>query len=319
MIRGELARELLAWMSMFIPMNELGISKDSRMEAQRIRTVNRQDLFAHTVSRGRLYHSHNSSNASMGVHDPCLHSQKYIALADCDELLSTGLCYYDEGGRARETPSWFVILKPPDIERWKCAAKLFIENPSSGVWAEYEGMTTMQNKDWPPLFKDGFQSRLLQLFTTAGILYGSLHLLPWASNFPTTKEKKLWLASAFYIISSGILVFIGFWIVFISLKINKTLELRKIRNSTRAGPGFLAAKALRAESFGKRFMTGMRSCGVFVGTSITLLLFTTLSAACLAYCLSRVFLVVESLRVLFHAEPGIFLVPSWSASFPHVT
>lgn len=78
-------------------------------------------------------------------------SGKCIALADCDELLSTGFCFYDDSDAARFYPSWIAILNPMDVERWKCAAALFKENPPSGFWEEYGGLLSTYTSDWPPL------------------------------------------------------------------------------------------------------------------------------------------------------------------------
>ena len=52
-IRGDLGREMLAWMSMYEPMDRLGICRDHRMEARRIRTIDRDDPYAR-VNRGRF-------------------------------------------------------------------------------------------------------------------------------------------------------------------------------------------------------------------------------------------------------------------------
>lgn len=79
-------------------------------------------------------------------------SKKCISLADRDEFQSTGLCFYDEGEASCFSPSWFVILKPMDIQRWKCAAVLLKETLSSRNCADYEGLLETYQPDWRPLY-----------------------------------------------------------------------------------------------------------------------------------------------------------------------
>ncbi|KAL8687377.1 MAG: hypothetical protein Q9218_006431, partial [Villophora microphyllina] len=207
-VRGDLAREMLAWMSMYEPMNSIGIGRDSRVEARRIRTVDRHDPFAKSVSRARFDYIDGVQDANDVVLPSDPPSQKYVVLADCDELLSTGLCFYDEGVQATHGLSWFVILNSMGIERWKCAAKLFIENPPSGIWMEYEGLVTTHSSDWPPLLRRTAKVDLSVwlLFTVAGSLYGGLHALPWSSAFPSSIQKALWQAAVSSIVAFGPLV-----------------------------------------------------------------------------------------------------------------
>ncbi len=121
-IRGETARELHAWMSMHMLMNELALSDDKRCEARRMRLVDRDDPHFRQFSKSRVDRRNGIQESSKVALDSKNSSKKCIALADCDEFLSFGLCFYDEGDAACYSPSRFVILKPMDIERWKCAA-----------------------------------------------------------------------------------------------------------------------------------------------------------------------------------------------------
>ncbi len=54
MIRGDGAREMLAWMSMYMSMEKLGIGRDPRVEARTIRMVNRDNPLVKSVSTGRV-------------------------------------------------------------------------------------------------------------------------------------------------------------------------------------------------------------------------------------------------------------------------
>ena len=308
MIRGDAAREMLAWMSMYEPMRKLGISKDSRVEARRIRTVNRDDPFAKSVSTGRVSSpraAYETSNVARLKSHP---SNKFVVLVDCDELLSTGLCYYDEGGPETTLAPWMVILNSMDIERWKCAANLFIENPPSGIWTEFEDLLATHSSEWPPLFgKKGKIDLLIgSLFTTAGFVYGGLHALPWSSDFLTGREKRLWQASVIIIISLGPLVVISFPVFALMEFVN--LEYKKAKSEGRV-PKLKKLRPLLRRLF--RFWRIARALIKFVSSA-------AVAAVCVAYCLARVFLVVESLVALFHSDPDIFLVPSWSTYFPHI-
>jgi len=297
MIRGEAAREMLAWMSMYQPMDSLGICSDPRVEARRIRTVNPHDPFARSISRARLDYGDGIQPAHDVVLDSYLPSQRYIALADCDELLSTGLCYYDEGKYAKRSPSWFLILNSMDIERWKCAAKLFTENPPSGIWNEYEGLVTTHNSDWPPLLDRAANVDLSVwlLFTVAGSLYGGLHALPWSSDFRTGKEKEIWQGSVLLIVGFGPLVL---------LYLSASVLMRS-----------LARRYSQADSNGR----AAKLLGGVAKSIISKLIYFAVAVPCAGYCVARIFLVVECLIALFHSAPGVFIMPSWSPYFLHIT
>ena len=81
---------------MHTSINELDLSSDKRREAQRIKTVDRDDPYFRSISISRVI-------ARDGVQESCdmiLRSsqsfEKYIILADCDKLLFTSLCFYDK-------------------------------------------------------------------------------------------------------------------------------------------------------------------------------------------------------------------------------
>lgn len=273
-------------MSMHMPMNALGLSSANRREAQSIRTVDRDDPYFKSISTSRLA-------ARNGVQEPCDvvlgpsdSPPKCIALADCDELLSTGLCFYDEG-EATIFSSWFVILKPMDIERWKCAATLFKENPPSGIWTEYDGLLVMNASEWPSTL--GLS--VWVLFVCAALIYGGLHALPWNSEFRTGHEKALWRAS--------VMIIVGFPLVLVAAYLARAVR-REMRN-----PFPLLKTSKRREV---RFF-------IRVGTSVGYVALYALSSA---YVLARVFILVECFIALFNSFPGVFEVPAWSAYFPHI-
>ena len=90
---------------MHMPMNELALSKDKRCEVRRIRLVDRDDSHCRQISRARVVNG-NGVQKSIGMPLDSNNSlKKCITLADCDELLSTGLCFYDEGEAACFSPS----------------------------------------------------------------------------------------------------------------------------------------------------------------------------------------------------------------------
>ena len=274
-------------MSMHMPMNALGLSSDNRREAQRIRTVDRNDPYSKSISTSRLA-------ARNGVQEPCDvvlgrsdSPPKCIALADCDELLSTGLCFYDEGQAATFRPPGFAILKPMDIERWKFAATLFKENPPSGIWMEYDGLLVMNASEWPSTL--GLS--IWVLFVCAALIYGGLHALPWNSDFRTGHEKALWRAS--------VMIIVGFPLVLVAAYLARAVR-REMRNR------FPLLKTSKRR--GIRFFI---SVGALVG-------YLALLALCLGYGLARVFIVVECFIALFNSVPGVFEVPAWSAYFPHI-
>lgn len=89
---------------MHIPMNELSLSSDKRHEARRIRIIDREDPYFRSISTSRVA-------AWNGVQKPCdvvlgssKLAEKCIALGDCDELLSTGLCFYMKARLHISTP-----------------------------------------------------------------------------------------------------------------------------------------------------------------------------------------------------------------------
>ena len=81
---------------MHMPMKSLGLSSDGRREAQRIRLVDRDDPHFQSISISRITARDGVQVPRDVVLESRKSSGKCIALADCDELLSTGLCFYDE-------------------------------------------------------------------------------------------------------------------------------------------------------------------------------------------------------------------------------
>lgn len=227
------------------PMNAMGLSSDKRREAQRIRTVDRDDPYSKSISTARIASQHVVQKPRDVVLGPSDSSPKCIALADCDELLSTGLCFYDEGQATTFYPSWFVILKPMDIERWKCAATLFKENPPSGIWEEYDGLLVTTVSEWHiPL---GFS--VLVLFVGATLTYSGLHALPWNSDFRTGHEKALWRASVLIIAGFPHVIIAGCLATVVASRVvakwremNTPLPLVKIFRLRRMTPKALNAK-----------------------------------------------------------------------------
>ena len=197
---------------MYMPMNELGISDDKRWEARRIRVVDKSDPYFRSISTSRRF-------VRDGVQGPgpSKSQQKTVALTDCDELLSTGLCFYDEGEAAHHYPYFFAFLTPIDVERWKCAATLFKEAPPSGVWMEYDGLLCTSTSNWPPLSHRGesLGVSIWTLFVCAALLYGGLHALPWKSDFGTRHEQVLWRTSVGIIVGFGPAAMTAYLIAFL--------------------------------------------------------------------------------------------------------
>ena len=79
--------------------------------------------------------------------------EKFIALAGCDDFLSIGLCFNDEGEAACFSSSWFVILKHLDIERRKCVAVVLKGMLSSGTRAGYDRLLESYEPDYRPLYQ----------------------------------------------------------------------------------------------------------------------------------------------------------------------
>ncbi len=302
---------MLAWMSMHMPMNKLGLSSDKRREAQRIRVADKNDPYFRSISTSRLAtprardDMQEPSDVVLGVPKS---PNKCIALADCDELLSTGLCFHDEGDAARFSPSWFAILKPMDVERWKCAAALFKENPPSGIRAEYDGLLSTSTSDWPPLTQQGVRLgvSIWILFVCATLVYGGLHALPWNSVFRTRHEQVLWRTSVGIIIGLGPLTMAVYLATVLFVRM---AERRPLTESFRLGE----IRKWREQSLPfKNLINSGSRLGFWVGYFIV-------GAIFLAYGLARTYIVVECFIALFNSEPGIFEAPSWSAYFPHIS
>ena len=70
-----------------------------------------------------------------------------MILADCDELLTSGLDYYDDGSRGNVSTAAYFALDTIDVERRTCAPVLFSEYPPSGLWTEYEYLILMHHRE----------------------------------------------------------------------------------------------------------------------------------------------------------------------------
>ena len=285
---------------MYMPMNKLGLSSDDRMEARMIRTVDKDDPYFKSVSTSRI-EAHGVQNTQEIKSKSETPTGKYICLADCDELLSTGLCYYDEGEAARRSPSWFAILNPMDIERWKSAANLFKENPPSGIWSEYSDLVSSHSTDWPPLSLHSNPGlEVWTLFVCAGFVYGGLHALPWNTSFRTSHEQMLWRALLSMIIGFG---------PFALLCSCATIIGRSARRSRQQASLDDSSGKIEKESFHSRLLRRLGIFIYFVGFLVTVVF----------YGIARVFVVVECFIALFHSAPGVFVEPAWSTYFPHIT
>lgn len=190
---------------MHVPMNELALSKDERCEARMIRLVDHLDPYFRQISKSRVAKRNGvqeSINEAIGSNSI---SKKCIALADCDEFLSTGLCFYDEGEAAGFSPSWFVNLNPMDIERWNCAAVLLKETLYSGSIADYDGLLQTYEPDWRPLYerRADFGIAVCIFLVCVECMYGGLHALAWNSDFRTALDKHLWHLAVVSIVTFG--------------------------------------------------------------------------------------------------------------------
>ncbi len=315
---------------MQMPMDEMGLSSDKRCEAHRIRVVDRSDPHFGSISTTRLAARYGVQAARYGIQqprnvvlDPIKPLKHRIALADCDELLSTGLCFYDEGDAAGPGSDGFALLTPIDVERWKCAAALFKENPPSGLWMESEGLLITNASDWPPLSQRGktLGVTIWILFVCAAMLYGGLHAIAWNSRFRTRHERVLWRASVGVIMGFGPLtmaVYLG------------VISFTRLKERRQVGKESLLFRNLRPL---RRFLRPSNTT-VFCGCRLRLLLpYVAKSANSLAfgffylavgsiffsYCLARMFIVVECFVALLNSDPNVFAVPSWSTYLPHIT
>ena len=223
-----------------------------------------------------------------------------------------------------------------DIERWKCASRLFAENPPSGFWDEFEDLVTSCTSDWPPLrHKEAtIDISVWLLLTIAGSLYGGLHALPWSSDFPTNEQRRLRQASVLLIITVGPLLLLCFQIInFVRFITQRRAEQNEAENerhsssSKKSRPHVRLPRLLVWLAPIERLVATLTAWIVIVLSWIMAVLAgigaiagsLTVVSICTTYCLARIFLVVECLVALFHSSPGVFTVPSWSLYFPHIT
>ena len=295
-------------------MNELALSKDRRCEARRIRLVDLDDPHFRQISRSRVAEQ-TGVQEPVGVSlDSNNFSKKCIALSDCDEFLSTGLCLYDEGEAACLSPSWFVILKPMDIERWKCAATLLKETLSSGTWTNNDGLLERYELDWQPLYKRRADLGIAACIFFVGVecMYGGLHALACMSDFRTVHERNLWRFAVVFIVAFGP-VAIVFFVISKTFCNDEEAELDAMQapaphlmQTSMRQPGHIPYK--RACCF---HLSMYALCGTVCGVIILFI--------CSINVMARIFLVVDCLIALFDSLPGVFEEPSWSAYFPHIT
>ena len=292
---------------MHMPMNELALSKDKRCEARRIRLVDRDDPHFRQISKARVVNAKGVQKSIGMPLDSNNSSKNYIALADCDEFLSTGLCFYDEGEAACFTPSWFVILKPMDIERWKCAALLLNETLSSGTCADYDGLLERYEPDWLPLYerRADLGITVCVMFVCVECMYGGLHALAWNVDFRTVHEKHLWRIAVVFIVACGPAAMLIFVVSKTRWKA-KEFELDAMKSTKRSSMQ-RSKDALLIKPWFRKIIYAM--CGLW-GLIFGLFFFLEVMA--------RMFLMVECFIALFHSVPGVFEEPSWSAYVPHI-
>ena len=287
-------------------MNKLALSKDKRCESRRIRLVDRKDPHFRQISKSRIPRRNGvQKSVKMGLDSNDI-SKKCITLADCDEFLSTGLCFYDEGEAACFSPPWFVVLNPMEVQRWKCAAVLLKETQSYGTCADYVGLLETYQPDWRQLYgrRADLEVTACIIFVSAECMYGGLHALAWSSDFRTAFDKHLWRFAVVFIIAFGPVAMI----VIASLKtcFPEDFELLAIQESIE---GSMQRSRDAANCTSCCVQSGsLPSCGNWGHFSLWI---------CSIEVVARIILVVGCLIALFNSVPGVFEEPSWSAYFPH--
>ena len=115
--------------------------------------------------------------------------------------------------------------------------------------------------------------------------YGAVHAAAWHDHFPSWVERLLWRFSAVNIMGSGVVWLLVTFVSEVSPAFDKFWD------------SILAGHAHKA---------------------LNIFLLVICSICGLAYCLARLFLVVESVASLRKMPPAMYETPNWSQLIPHI-
>lgn len=156
-----------------------------------------------------------------------------------------------------------------------------------------------------------------------GFVYGGLHCLAWNAPFATRPETLLWRISSAAIMSTPVLVLLGYsWTRSPPLLFGSNYSY-----------GFLDLFSDHIYDPLKKFVGRLLdprwvepasiiiSLPLFILTVILprVIVDLTVASAFVLYCLARVYLVVECFINLSHLPTSVYQIPGWSQYVPHIS
>ena len=143
---------------------------------------------------------------------------------------------------------------------------------------------------------------MVLIFTLAGGIYGSLHLLAWHSAFASRAEQIMWRLSGLCVAGAGP----------VSIAMLPPIIIY----------AFIANMLSSPDKLGNYLPTITKNIifGLLVGIHMILVLifFVAMISLMFGYLLARIYLVVESCIQLARLPSGAYKNPEWSNIFPHV-
>lgn len=155
-------------------------------------------------------------------------------------------------------------------------------------------LLTERCDDWPA-FEDLRDSPILFGFSVAAFIYGGLHALAWFAHFNSNTEQLLWRASACIVLGGVPVAYIVATVMFAADDEYKESQ----------------------RSYSQKVW--MHLATLVVTQTVVVCLAMLLCLVFLAYILARAYLVVECFINLSHLPAGAYVVPNWSAYFPHIS
>lgn len=147
-------------------------------------------------------------------------------------------------------------------------------------------------------FISGFAMQPLPLrsvlgLTTAGLLYGSFHLVAWNAVFPTPQQLMLWRMSGLVLALSG----------FVLALINSPIKIYETWRDWKQG---------------SKYANPLTTFPEYITFPIIIFYWIILGSCWILYIFARVYLVVECFLTLKHLPPSALKVPIWSQYIPHI-
>lgn len=206
-----------------------------------------------------------------------------------------------------------ICAKKPSITT--CMLKLPIGIVLKGMDVRDQPYTILQGLGFrkSPFLYDSFQLRWAIVFF--GLLNGAMHMAAWNAHFPTPEERWLWRVSSLAAVWTSILSMPWVQIFLINGGYIDLSLLDSVWEGWSRNEDFRSLANLNSGPGGSQIPTNSNSGQK---KRVWGWLFGSAGLIMVGYCVSMLFLMVESLISCRNVPEGSYSTPSWTGLWPHI-